>query len=213
RVGEGARPTCRRGKRMPGRRLPVGATIFLRCHKRLARAVLRRPADATEALCGSAPRRATCRTEQPLSGSLRPVDPAAGLPAPRRRRPRDRAVASPALTLVQPMQSLPSLLALADLRRQASTAIRASREMPAAMAELLALDPLTVLRAMRLVCAPVHGRSGPPRTVREIVDLLGTKAVGRLLTVPGVDEERTRRIRVLWRRTVARACAAELLAR
>src|SRR5690606_26391324 len=81
------------------------------------------------------------------------------------------------------------------------------------MAELLALDPLTVLRAMRLICAPAHDRRGPPRTVPEIVDLLGVKAIARMLTVPGVDEERTRRIRALWRHAVARACAAEQLAR
>jgi diguanylate cyclase (GGDEF)-like protein len=121
-------------------------------------------------------------------------------------------VTSPALILVQPLQSLPSLLALGDVRRHTGAVARASAD-PGTLTAMLELDPLAALRGLRIARAAMHGPGTRPASLAELVACLGTAATARLFDVPPVEPARTRRIRELWLQTVARACAAEHLAR
>ncbi len=121
-----------------------------------------------------------------------------------------------ALTVLQPLQSLPSMLAIRDIRRRIA-ASRPDLRDRGVVADLLALDPLSCLRVLRFANAPMFG---PPRQasaeravgVRELVDGLGTSAVLRTLDVPVVEPDRTRRLRELWLHSLATACAARRLA-
>ncbi|MFO1052956.1 MAG: diguanylate cyclase [Planctomycetota bacterium] len=116
------------------------------------------------------------------------------------------------LTLVQPLQSLPSLLCMSDVRAAllARDSVSPSR---ADVEGLLEIDPLSTLRALRLASAPLWAPMRTPETVAEIVAALGTPAAQRLLDVPMVDVERTGTLRQLWLHSLATACAAEYLAR
>jgi diguanylate cyclase (GGDEF)-like protein len=117
-----------------------------------------------------------------------------------------------ALVPTQPLQSLPSLLALGDVRQRAGGPTPAGTDPVGALAARLSLDPLVTLRALRLVRAPMHAQKSAPRTLRQLVQNLGSAATGRLFDVPPVAPAGTEALRHLWQHTVARACAAELLA-
>jgi diguanylate cyclase (GGDEF)-like protein len=121
-------------------------------------------------------------------------------------------LASSSLTIVQPLHSLPSLLAIRDLRAAvlAARTRNAQRDEPQA---LLAVDPLAALRALRLASAPVWAPTRSPESLPELVATLGSPAIMRLLDVPSVDVDRTSGIRALWLHSIATACAAEQLAR
>ena len=115
------------------------------------------------------------------------------------------------LALVQPLHSLPSVLGMRDLRG----AIVASRKISLGRASaeaLLAVDPLSALRALRLASAPLWAPIRAPETVAEIVATLGSPAVLRLFDVPSIDLDRTSTVRTLWLHAVATACAARDLA-
>src|SRR5690606_3870194 len=111
----------------------------------------------------------------------------------------------------EPLQSLPSILALSDLRRRLRPDICCSGG-HRSLVQLLAADPLATLRALRFVNAPL--RDGEPvATIPRIVATLGATAVHRLLDVPPIAPERTTRIRALWLHSLATALAAGRMAR
>ncbi|MGE3881278.1 MAG: diguanylate cyclase [Planctomycetota bacterium] len=114
-------------------------------------------------------------------------------------------------TLVQPLHSLPSVLGMRDVRAAIlrATRIGSGREDVEA---LLALDPLTTIRALRLASAPLWAPMRPPESIRELVATLGVPAIQRMLDVEPVEVERTASIRALWLHSVATAAAAEVLA-
>ena len=97
-------------------------------------------------------------------------------------------MASSSLTLVQPLHSLPSLLAISDLRSAVLTSRRVGTGRDDAES-LLAVDPLAALRALRLASAPLWAPSRAPETLAELVAALGSPAAIRLLDVPTVGHE------------------------
>jgi len=117
-----------------------------------------------------------------------------------------------ALVPTQPLQSLPSLLALGDVRQRAGGPAPAGTDPVGGLAARLSLDPLVTLRALRLVRAPMHAQKDAPRTLRQLVQNLGSAATWRLFDVQPVAPAGTETLRHLWHHTVARACAAELVA-
>jgi diguanylate cyclase (GGDEF)-like protein len=128
------------------------------------------------------------------------------------KAPQRHTLIRSALVPTQPLQALPSLLALGDVRQHAGAPATAGTDPVGALAAKLSLDPLVTLRALRLVRAPMHAQKGLPRTLRQLVQNLGSAATGRLFDVQSVAPAGTEALRHLWHHTVARACAAELLA-
>ncbi|MBK8974954.1 MAG: diguanylate cyclase [Planctomycetes bacterium] len=113
---------------------------------------------------------------------------------------------------VQPLQSLPSMLAIRDIRRRI-IASRPDLDDLRSVAALLSLDPLSCLRALRLAHAPMlQSQLSAGAGVPQLVRFLGSAAVLRILDVPVVDPERTRRLRRLWLHSIATAVAARRLA-
>ncbi|MBI5851604.1 MAG: diguanylate cyclase [Planctomycetes bacterium] len=119
---------------------------------------------------------------------------------------------SSSLTIVQPLHSLPSLLAIRDLRSAVLTSRCIGGNRDDAVA-LLAVDPLAALRALRLASAPVWAPVRGPESLEELVATLGSPAVMRLLEVPPVEIDRTNGVRSLWLHSIATGCAAEQLAK
>lgn len=110
-----------------------------------------------------------------------------------------------------PLAGFPSILALRDLRHQVRGAVddgidreRTSR--------LLELDPLTILRCMRVFYAPVHGPRSQVVSVPQLVDRLGVAFVKRAFCNPTMPPGRTRAVRELWLHSLATALAARNIA-
>ncbi|MEM7203360.1 MAG: diguanylate cyclase [Planctomycetota bacterium] len=77
---------------------------------------------------------------------------------------------------------------------------------------LLALDPLTVLRCMRMAHSPVYGSGRELLTIPQLRRTLGRAMVRRALNTPACDIAGTEPIRRLWLHAVATAHAARSLA-
>lgn len=110
-----------------------------------------------------------------------------------------------------PLTGFPSILAMRDIRRQVRKSLD-DRIDHGLTARLLELDPLTVLRCMRVFYAPVHGPRSQVVAIPQIVDRLGVAFVKRAFCNPTVPPGRTRPIRELWLHSVATAVAARGLA-
>lgn len=106
---------------------------------------------------------------------------------------------------------LVSILALCDLRMRMRRAQVARGDVP--LVEFLALDPLTILRLLRMSHAPVNAKRTQPQSIEELVSQLGSIVVKRALDVPAFDPEGTSDIRELWMHSLACAEAAADLAR
>jgi len=110
-----------------------------------------------------------------------------------------------------PLSGFPSILALRDLRRLVGKTLDA-RPDRGHTSRLLELDPLTVLRCMRVFYAPVHGPRSHVVSVPQLVDRLGVAFVKRAFCNPSVPPGRTRGLRELWLHSLATAVAARSLA-
>lgn len=107
-----------------------------------------------------------------------------------------------------PLAALPSVLAIRDLRCRMTTAVQDSR---VSVADLLALDPPSVLRALRLVSAPAFGRA-EPHSIVGLAAALGPSLGRRILDVSPCDIAGTGPLRQLWLHALATAIAARSLA-
>ena len=114
-------------------------------------------------------------------------------------------------TYKNPLESWGSVLAVRDLRHRVHQALgndhgRARHE------QLLAIDPLTVLRCMRVAHSPVYDLSRELLTIPELCKALGHSMVRRALNTPACDIAGTGPVRSLWLHSVATAHAARSLA-
>ncbi len=115
-------------------------------------------------------------------------------------------------TSATPLTDFPSILALRDLRRRVRPTID-ERMDRAATVRLLELDPLTVLRCMRVFYAPLHGARGHVVSIPQLVDRLGVAFIKRAFCNPSIPGSgATKGIRELWLHTFATAVAARSLA-
>ncbi len=107
---------------------------------------------------------------------------------------------------------LPSVLAIRDLQRRLRRALRGRMVGENDLVKILQLDPLAVLRGLRVANAPVFGSGIGPPTVRRLIQTLGPALSGRLLDTEPVSIAGTARIRRLWLHAIATAHAAYDLA-
>lgn len=115
-------------------------------------------------------------------------------------------------TTATPLTDFPSILALRDLRRRVRPTID-ERMDRAATVRLLELDPLTVLRCMRVFYAPLHGARANIVTIPQLVDRLGVAFIKRAFCNPSIPGSgNTKGIRELWLHSYASAVAARGLA-
>lgn len=111
-----------------------------------------------------------------------------------------------------PLESWGSVLAVRDLRLRVHEAMQASKDAPQGQEELLAIDPLTVLRCMRVAHSPVYDLSEELLTIPELCKALGNSIIRRALDTPPCDIAGTGPLRSLWLHSIATAHAARSLA-
>jgi hypothetical protein len=114
----------------------------------------------------------------------------------------------PPTSCLNPLRSLPSTLAIADVQRAVLAAGRERFHDEDGLVALLQLDPLAVVRGLRAAQAPVSRQSPTLPSVRALVKCLGPMVTRRLLIVPPVPVEADSPLRSLWHHSVATAMAA-----
>lgn len=120
----------------------------------------------------------------------------------------------PSLTsLRNPLEDTPSILAVRDIRQRTRQAIHHYRGGGQLEAQLLALDPLTLLRCMRVAHAPISGQPRQLLTIAQLCQTLGRPIIQRALEAQVGDVAGSGPIRKLWVHGIATACAARRLAR
>jgi diguanylate cyclase (GGDEF)-like protein len=115
-------------------------------------------------------------------------------------------------TSSNPLRSLPSALAIADVQRIVFAPPRGELQTEDELVAALQLDPLAVVRGLRAAYAPVFRQSPSLPSVRAMVRSLGPAICRRLLVHEGVPLPATSPLRALWHRAIATAMAAEQLA-
>ncbi|MHC4077875.1 MAG: sensor domain-containing diguanylate cyclase [Planctomycetota bacterium] len=103
-------------------------------------------------------------------------------------------------------------MAVRDLRRRVVTAFEAAGPARPPVSELLALDPLTILRCLRMVYAPVVAPAEEVLTIQHLMSTLGKTVVQRAFQTPVLSGAGTNRVRKLWLHSLATAHAAHSLA-
>lgn len=116
-------------------------------------------------------------------------------------------------TNANPLATLPSVLAICDLRRRLRRRLTDRHLAEADYVALLSIDPPAVLRALRLASAPIYGSTVQRWTVQRLVKALGPAISRRLTATPEKGMSGTATIRGLWMQTIATACAARTLAK
>lgn len=111
-----------------------------------------------------------------------------------------------------PLASLPSLLAIRDLRQRVVHHFAGRALDPSQLAQLLALDPLALLRGLRAATAPLYGEPARAWDVAGLVQTLGPTQTRRLFDTPPVAVAGTGPLRRLWLHNLATAAAARRLA-
>ncbi len=122
----------------------------------------------------------------------------------------------PITAAYNPLASIPSVLAIRDLRRRLRRRLGKRNVSDDDLVEILRLDPLAVLRGLRCAAAPIcHDPRdfAGPWTIRTMVQVLGTALSRRLIDTPTVGMAGTTPMRRLWLHSIATACAARELAR
>lgn len=104
------------------------------------------------------------------------------------------------------------MLAVRDLRQRVRQNLASGDPERPWEQRLLALDPLTVLRCMRVAHSPIYDLSRELLTIPELCKALGRSMVRRALNTPPNDIAGTEPIRRLWLHSVATAHAARALA-
>ncbi len=115
-------------------------------------------------------------------------------------------------TIRNPLDGLPSALALRDLRGEVQRSLQSVPADSSWEEQLLALDPLTLLRCMRVAHAPVYGLPRELLTIRGLCQALGSTIVRRALNTKPADVAGTTPLRQLWLHAVATAHASRTLA-
>jgi diguanylate cyclase (GGDEF)-like protein len=115
-------------------------------------------------------------------------------------------------TLRNPLEEVPSILAVRDIRHRARQAMHRYRGATAIEEELLALDPLTVLRCMRVAHSPVMGLPAELLTIAGLRSALGRPVLHRALEARVGDVAGSGSLRALWMHAIATAHAARMLA-
>ncbi|MBL9077049.1 MAG: diguanylate cyclase [Planctomycetes bacterium] len=111
-----------------------------------------------------------------------------------------------------PLGSLPSVLAIRDLRRRLGRELRGRAVTQDEVVRILQLDPLAVVRGLRAASAPIFGAPSTGWTVRSMANRLGPALSRRLLRTPTLGVAGTTRLRRLWLHAIATALAAQELA-
>lgn len=111
-----------------------------------------------------------------------------------------------------PLATLPSLLALRDLRQRVLHRFAEEPLDGTHLVQLLELDPLTLLRGLRAATAPLFGAGNEEWSVLRVVQTLGTTQTRRLFDTPTVAVAGTGPLRRLWLHALATAAAARRLA-
>lgn len=113
---------------------------------------------------------------------------------------------------MNPMASLPSVLAIRDLQRRLHRSLPSERVEPETVVRILKLDPLAVVRGLRAANAPVYGAPSRGWSVPMLAQTLGPALSRRLLDTLPVNATGTTDMRRLWMHAIATAHAAEELA-
>ncbi len=113
-----------------------------------------------------------------------------------------------------PLVGLPSILGLRDLRRRtrAFLCTQGSSGRWSAWSALLHVDPLAVVRGLRVANAPLYAYRPRRWTIASMIDRLGATLVPRLLDTPPAPTTDTQPLRQLWMHSLATAIAARELA-
>ncbi len=111
-----------------------------------------------------------------------------------------------------PLAGLPSVLALADLRRTVRKGFTEQGNDAPRLARLLELDPLTLLRCMRVLHAPLNGAKGLVLGVPQLAERLGPTLLRRAFDTPTAPTADSARLRQLWLHSVFGAIVARDLA-
>ncbi len=115
-------------------------------------------------------------------------------------------------TIRNPLQGWASVLAVRDLRHRVQQAVTRQKRDRNWEERLLALDPLTVLRCMRVAHSPVYDLPRRLLTIPELCKALGSSMVRRALNTPACEVGGTGPLRRLWLHSIATAHAARILA-
>ncbi len=111
-----------------------------------------------------------------------------------------------------PFSLFPSLLSMRNIRRALKKRFSPPLSLPV-LHQLLSLDPLALVRGLRLANSPLRNPGRPVETVKDCLLTLGGRACEALFGGPAVDATGTQRVRRLWLYSLATAHAAALLAR
>lgn len=106
---------------------------------------------------------------------------------------------------------LNSVLSIHDIRQRIVRSIQEAPERPT-LQELLSLDPLTLLRLIRMARAPVNNIHDRIESLDDLISCLGSILVRRALEVDVVPVQNTETVRQLWIHTLATAHTARYLA-
>ncbi|MCR9245756.1 MAG: GGDEF domain-containing protein [bacterium] len=110
------------------------------------------------------------------------------------------------------LATMPSVLAICDLRRRIRRHLGRQRIGEDELVALLVLDPPAVLRGLRAATSPVYGPTTERWTVRRLVKALGPALSQRLALTPERGMSGTAPLRRLWMRSIGIASAARILA-
>ena len=108
--------------------------------------------------------------------------------------------------------SLDSMLSIRDIRQRVVRSIQDAQPEKPTLRDLLALDPLTVLRLLRMARAPVNNITSTIRSIDQLSETLGSILVRRALEVDVVEVHGTESARRLWIHALATAHTAWSLA-
>jgi diguanylate cyclase (GGDEF)-like protein len=143
------------------------------------------------------------------AGSKSPLGAHGGLRGRPAAAPMPQVETKPAVPGHNPLASLPSILSLRDLRAALHPATRNQHDLAA---DLLRIDPLTLLRCLRLTGSHLHGKPLANPSVGAVLERLGVGLVRRAFATAAVAPEGTLAVRRLWLHGLATAAAATELA-
>jgi diguanylate cyclase (GGDEF)-like protein len=121
-------------------------------------------------------------------------------------------VSLPIPTAQNPLASIPSVLAIRDLRRRLRRRLGKNSVSDEDLIGILQLDPLAALRGLRCATAPIFGDQQAAWSIRSLVQVLGPALSRRLIDTPTLGVAGTKPLRRLWLHSIATACAARDLA-
>jgi len=116
-------------------------------------------------------------------------------------------------TIRNPLEGWASVLAVRDIRQRVKQAVSSAHGKHPSEEQLLALDPLTLLRCMRVAHSPVYELPEDLLTIPQLCKVLGRAMIRRALNTPPCDITGTEPLRRLWLHSIATAHAARVLAK